>query len=240
MNATRLLAETRHFDHTAKRYGTSWWGQATPAGQRRIQRRQGLARAFLARHRYRVVLEIGCGSGVLTQGLAEEASHWCAVDISSALLMLARRRGIPAQFARADAARLPFPSGAFDAVVGDGVLHHVELEPVLQEIRRVLVPGGGILFFEPNMANPQIFVERNTWVRWYHQTPEETAFYRWRIAPMVRRFWRSVHVEPFDFLHPLIPVPFVSAAEQVGRVLDQWPVVRELAGSLRIEAWGSP
>jgi len=185
------------------------------------------------------VLEIGCGSGALTQGVADRVRQVYAVDLSEALLAIARQTGMTAQFVRADATRLPFPDRTFDAVLGDGVLHHLALEPALQEIRRVLVPEGGILFFEPNMVNPQIFLERKTPVRRLHQTPDETAFYRWKIEQVLRRLWSTVCVEPFDFLHPALPWLFIRVAEWAGQYLERWPIVRELAGSLCIEAWES-
>ena len=83
----------------------------------------------------------------------------------------------------ADVEALPFRSGAFDAVVGNAVLHHLRLDRAVPELLRVVRPGGAICFAEPNMLNPQVFLERN--VRWIGRlldnSPGETAFVRWRL-----------------------------------------------------------
>jgi ubiquinone/menaquinone biosynthesis C-methylase UbiE len=49
----------------------------------------------------------------------------------------------------ADAARLPFAAGSFDAVVGFGFLHHVpHWQRALAEVARVLRPGGSYFIEE--------------------------------------------------------------------------------------------
>src|SRR4029434_9789677 len=75
-----------------------------------------------------------------------------------------------------DAGRLPYPDRSMDAVFGFSVLHHVDLEPTLAEMRRVLRPGGMIWFSEPNMLNPQVAVEKNVRVigRWLQNSDDET------------------------------------------------------------------
>lgn len=233
----RLNLETEHFNNAAFRYRASWWGQTTPAGRRRIERRHEKARQFLKRQGSRRVLEIGCGSGILTEGVADDGVQLWAVDIAPELLKIAKGAGIPALFLRASLDRLPFPDASFDAVIGDGILHHVELEPALREIRRVLRPQGAVLFFEPNMLNPQIFLERHVpWIRRLHQTPEETAFYRMSLREKLRHFWPEVQIQPFDFLHPSVPTALIGFAQTTGAWLERCPGIKEMAGSLCIEA----
>ena len=237
MSKARLASETEHFDDAAVRYRASWWGQVTPAGHRRLERRHEKVRRFLKDHQSRRVLEIGCGSGILTQGIAHNGLRLWAVDIAPELLKIARDSGISALFLRASLDRLPFPDDSFDAVIGDGILHHVDLEPALREIRRVLRPQGAALFFEPNMLNPQIFLERHVpWIRGLHQTPEETAFYRMPLKRRLLNFWPNVDIQPFDFLHPSVPARLIDLVQKTGAWLERCPGIREIAGSLCIEA----
>jgi SAM-dependent methyltransferase len=49
---------------------------------------------------------------------------------------------------------LEFPDDSFDVVYGGGILHHLEFERALSEVRRVLKPGGLMLFEEPLNINP--------------------------------------------------------------------------------------
>ena len=59
-----------------------------------------------------------------------------------------------------DAHSLDFPDQEFDVVIGRGILHHLDLDVTLKEIRRVLKIGGRALFQEPLSANPILKVFR--------------------------------------------------------------------------------
>jgi len=93
-----------------------------------------------------VVLELGCGTGLNTEGLARHAGRVVAVDVSAEMLDRARARlaETTVTFRRMDVTEpWPFDDGAFDAVVATLVLEHVErLAPVFREAHRVLRPAG--------------------------------------------------------------------------------------------------
>ena len=237
-NSARVESEKEHFDQAAQRYRTSWWGQRSAPGQVRLRKRYERINTALEKARVDTILEIGCGSGILTAGIGRKPRRIWALDLSEELLRIAREQPVSnALWIRSLANQLPFPDKTFDAVVGDGILHHlIPLEPVLAELKRVLKPGGIGFFFEPNMANPQIFLERNIdWIRRIHQTPDETAFFRGSLRWQLLRYWKHASVEPFDFLHPAIPQPFIGGLAAFGSALEQCPGLREFAGSLQIE-----
>lgn len=101
------------------------------------------------------VVDVGCGPGLLTQSLAEAVAPDGAVlglDLSASMLALARERCAPIPhiaLARADAIRLPVPSGAADAVTATQVLLYVERpDTAIAEMRRVLRPGGRVAIVE--------------------------------------------------------------------------------------------
>ena len=50
--------------------------------------------------------------------------------------------------------RLDFPDATFDLVIGYGILHHLDADVALSEIRRVLKPGGRVLLQEPLADHP--------------------------------------------------------------------------------------
>lgn len=58
------------------------------------------------------------------------------------------------EFRLMDAHRLEFEDNSLDFVFGGGILHHLDLEISLNEISRVLKPGGMMLFTEPLNINP--------------------------------------------------------------------------------------
>jgi ubiquinone/menaquinone biosynthesis C-methylase UbiE len=103
------------------------------------------------------VLDLGCGPGSITLGLAETVApgEVIGVDLQPSQVAQAQALGaargmMNARFEVADVYRLPFPDGSFDAAFAHVVLMHLR-EPVraLAEMRRVLRPGG---IAEPNYS----------------------------------------------------------------------------------------
>jgi SAM-dependent methyltransferase len=104
------------------------------------------------------LLEIGCGEGANLVHLRRRHAgiDLFAVDFSPAKLRFARA-ATAAHVANADAGRLPFRSGTFDAVLVRDLLHHVSnRRAVISEALRVLRPGGSITVIEPNGRNPLV------------------------------------------------------------------------------------
>lgn len=103
----------------------------------------------------RRIVDFGCGSGANTTLLTGRGAHVWAIDISEDLLRLGRRRLAAsgrsggATFIAGSAHDLPFPDASIDVVFGMAILHHLDLELVSREVRRVLKPGGRAIFKEP-------------------------------------------------------------------------------------------
>ncbi len=103
------------------------------------------------------ILDIGTGPGWLLAILHQRLPHveLVGVDISEAMVRLAQQNmtqeglGTAISFSVARAELLPFPQGAFDAVVSTGSLHHWK-NPVaaLNEVHRVLQVGGTALMYD--------------------------------------------------------------------------------------------
>jgi SAM-dependent methyltransferase len=120
-------------------------------------------------------------------------------------------------------------------VIGSSVLHHLDTDASFAKIHALLRPGGLMSFAEPNMLNPQVFLER-TFRRWFpYVSPDETAFVRWRLAGVLSKVgFERIEITPFDWLHPATPVRMIHAVTRMGNWLERIPVVREFAGSLWI------
>src|SRR6516165_5718196 len=101
------------------------------------------------------VVDFGCGSGANTALLAGRGAHLWGIDISEDLLRLGQRRlavsgrAGSATFIAGSAHDMPFPDGSIDVVFGIAILHHLDLDLVSREVRRVLKPGGRAIFQEP-------------------------------------------------------------------------------------------
>lgn len=229
------LEHGRNIAHRAEEI----WGWASKAGQLRAERRANLLIAKAGIAKGLNILEIGCGTGVFTAKLAATAANITATDISAELLGKACERVPNARFQIADAEGMPFAKSVFDGVVGSSILHHLSLEVALKEIYRVLKPGGRIAFAEPNMLNPQVVLQKNIPMlkRWLGDTPDETAFFRGRLARTLRENgFTEVKVEPFDFLHPATPSLLIPLVQRIGSFLEEVTLCREIAGSLIISA----
>ncbi len=119
----------------------SWYA----AHRRELYRQLGLRHGA-------AILEVGCGSGVITAELARYGSFVVGVDKRPAVLSSAWDRKPGAAFAAADAARLPFRAETFDAVVTAFTLTWL-MEPAafMTEARRVLkIRGTWAALAEPD------------------------------------------------------------------------------------------
>ncbi len=94
------------------------------------------------------VLDIACGTGVLTEQFARMGADVSAIDLTPKAVELAKKRfairGLPsADIREADAQQLPFAENTFDFVCAWGCLMHMpQTEKAIAEIHRVLKPGG--------------------------------------------------------------------------------------------------
>ncbi len=102
------------------------------------------------------VLDLGCGTGYGTAGLAEVAADVTGVDIAPEAVAHARARyradGLRFEtIGPIESADLPYPDDSFDVVVSFQVIEHVRaVGRYLSEVRRVLRPGGTFLCVTPD------------------------------------------------------------------------------------------
>ncbi|HEY3135755.1 MAG TPA: class I SAM-dependent methyltransferase [Blastocatellia bacterium] len=97
------------------------------------------------------LLDLGCGSGTYSVVFVEHGAQVVGLDLSQTMISLARERArarsVQADFRVADIIEpLPFSQGEFDAVFTGTALHYVEsLGPLMNEIQRVMKPGGRLV-----------------------------------------------------------------------------------------------
>jgi len=111
------------------------------------------------------ILDYGCGLGDRSFEMATLGHDITGIDLSSNYIKLANTKKIERSFnninfIEMDAHKLKFENEAFDLVIGDGILHHLDFEQALKEVRRVLMGGGVAIFKEPLADNPLLKIFR--------------------------------------------------------------------------------
>ena len=101
------------------------------------------------------IVDIGCGDGAATALAARvnPGHRILGLDWSADSLGRARKQGLAVIRAEAEPGGLPIASGQADVVIMSEVIEHlVDPDSVLEEVRRVLRPGGTLLLSTPNLA----------------------------------------------------------------------------------------
>ncbi|RIK39252.1 MAG: class I SAM-dependent methyltransferase [Chloroflexi bacterium] len=121
------------------------------------------------------ILEIGAGGGFLAAALQERGFQRLVLTDLTATSLAALRARVPAAlFAAADAARLPFRAGVFDAVISSDLIEHLprpDVERHLHEVARVLAPGGSYFLKTPNRLVAEPFYRLRGLYDWHFWHP---------------------------------------------------------------------
>ena len=124
------------------------------------------------------VADIGCNTGMQCHIWAKLGHRVRGLDISDALLQVARRRaseaGLPIVFELGSATNLPWPDASVDVCIAPELLEHVaDWESCVNEFARVLRPGGVLYLTTTNVLCPR-------------QEEFTLPFYSWYPAPAKR------------------------------------------------------
>ncbi len=218
----------------------------TKAQNRRLARRTEAMLAEMGAPFSRTVriLELGCGTGEVACLLAK-MPNVTVVGMDRSPLFIRQAETSHAapnlSFVTADIVTDigSIAEESCEFVVGNGVLHHVhaDLNAVLSNLRRILKPGGKLIFWEPNYLNPYIFgiFTFAPLRRLARLEPAEMAFSPGLVAGKLRALGMSeTRVDTRDFLLPNTPDFLIGTAIGIGGALEKIPGVRAWAQSLFI------
>ena len=109
------------------------------------------------------VLDLGCGGGFMAEALARRGATVIGIDPSAPAIEAAREHarteGLDIDYRIGTGEAIPAPDASLDCVVVVDVFEHVaDVSLVLDEIRRVLKPGGLLLFDTLNRTKVSAFV----------------------------------------------------------------------------------
>ncbi len=160
-------------------------------------------------------LDLATGTGDIAFALSERGAHVAGLDITFRMIELARDKartsaarlgaGRVPHFLVGDMLALPFPAGSFDLVTtGYGLRNVPDLTIAIDEIRRVLKPGGRVLSLDFNRP-------RNTIVR---------SAYLTYLATVGGALGWTLHRDPDTYRYIPASIRNYPGAEAVARLME--------------------
>lgn len=170
MRFSRITNKLRQFSRDVRSFKSNNWKSATNAAiYDRATSATGdyqdfLTTEYLNELTSRIapttrVLDLGCGTGVLTLALAKSGFQVTGVDISEAMLDRVRQKatGLKVELRTGDVFALPFANEEFDGIVTRWVVPHFKAWPlIIREAARVLQPGGIFVFDMCSTSNYEL------------------------------------------------------------------------------------
>jgi dolichol-phosphate mannosyltransferase len=209
-------------------------------------------RASTVRHMFHLlpgetILELGCGSGGMTRPLVTITRGECAITAAtfSPSTDLDKLR---ADCPGVETVRLSgFPGDLagrqFDYVIATNLLDLRSAAGLLQEVGRLLRPGGRLLFFETNPWNPVFRARRalGRWLPFLRRGDERVLPNQIQLYELLSELgYVSLGATCYDFLYPPIPRWLMLLARSGSLVLENTPGIRRLAGSILLHAQKPP
>ncbi|SVB54956.1 uncharacterized protein METZ01_LOCUS207810, partial [marine metagenome] len=146
-----------------------WRQPGQHAHNRRYQKLANIVGEDLERRTQnsRLILDIGCGDGFLFTHLAEGAhgAELYGMDLSHRRLIITKKRKFPVRLLDGNAEYLPFGEATFDVVICTEALEHlIDPSAAIQEIRRILKPGGLLILTVPSLHTAFLTFNPLSWV----------------------------------------------------------------------------
>ena len=177
--------------------------------------RRKAVRELVNEHKPLKVLDVACGTGDFTIEIARKVtsgSEVIGIDISDGMMAVGRKKiadvGVNAELKVADCENLPYEDNTFHRIsVGFGVRNFEHLQLGLNEMYRVLTPGGKLVILE-------LSVPSNSFIRWCYK------LYFLKVLPAIGGFVsgdRSAYEYlPASVLDFPTPEKFISMMKDAG------------------------
>jgi ubiquinone/menaquinone biosynthesis C-methylase UbiE len=241
--------QANDFASSYERAGADPYGSCFTYSRMRLER---LLNRYLPTDGYGLaVLDIGCGTGHHMQALGARGFEVTGVEPSPEMLKHARTNNPKAHIVQAQADSLPFEDAAFDIAICIEVLRYLpDPETCIEEMARVLRPGGLCLATATPWANANGYAAVNRWAA-VMPLPSLTSLKQYfttvggfdrRLASAgfdTRRI-HGVYTGPINWVQRVAPddaLPgFLRRWERIDDAIADRPRVRNLANMLLVAA----
>lgn len=221
------------------------WDKFDPFVSMRMQWRASMARHLFHILPGQTILEIGAGDGKFTVAINEVTRGECKItavvfsdeqkdkikkNISGSNIKIMQLEAFPGIL----------EGNKFDYIIAHHMLDDEIRNALLCLIKELLKPGGELLLFEPNPWNPYYRVRRLLRkllpVEW--RRPMEVAHLdRIQIFSVLSEIgYTQINALPYDFLYSPIPKFLLWPAQHLSLIMENFPYLRNFAGSLYIWA----
>jgi ubiquinone/menaquinone biosynthesis C-methylase UbiE len=175
------------------------------------------------------VLDVGCGTGMLHRLISGAVGELHGADVSGLSIEIAREHNPTVQYKTYDGQALPYAEASFDCAFAICVLHHVPVEQwaaFLEDMIRVVRPGGLVLLVEHNPLNPA--------TQWVVKTCKFDANAHMVKPWTLRRLLKSAGVEHPSVKHVLFTPFDAKAFRRLDRLLSAVPLGAQYVVSGRV------
>ena len=174
------------------------------------------------------VLDVGCGTGVLAARLAGLGYDVTGLDPSQGMLDVMKERAPGVDAVHGSGTEMPFADGEFDLSLSVATMHHIAdrdaVRRALEEMVRVVRPGGRILVWDHNPRNPY-------WPYLMKRVPQDSGEERLvdldeLLAGLESGGARPLRVEQLGLVPDFTPRRLLRPAAALERAAEHTPVLR--------------
>lgn len=228
-------SQRAHYDELVRRERPTRWGMSCGFRDRYdpalLERRPALRRALgslFARAlptEVETVLDLGCGTAYYWPLLGPRCRRLLGLELSPEMAGCGQRhrRASPlGEVLVGEVGRLPVASASVEVVLAVDVLHHLsDLPLALEEVCRVLAPGGRLVAIEPNVCNPMVTLA--------HLVPPEERGALYPNHPValrraLRRAFAEVRVAPVTYVSGIESAAALRLVERLVPLFERPPL----------------